>query len=366
MSLTKSPLDEILETLDSLDSYTLVRTGAVSDRYLIGLDSNENYFADADFLRRIAEEAARCDFRRYPRQELVQLSEMLGAWLRVEPECIVLSNGGDELIDLAATMLLRRGSAVTIEPTYSLYDLRIKLAGGKLIKIALKRDFSLDVPSLVSAADASQSSIIFLCSPNNPTGNQFSEADIVEVLRRFPGLVLLDEAYAEFAERSFLPLTQKYANLAVIRTFSKAFGIAGARLGYMVANPRLSKPAAEKLQLPYPVSKFAARLGMECLRNLKAMEDGVSKLKQERRWLIGRLRQIEGLTAFDSEANFVLVCTGQDSALICAKLRSLGISVKNIGDVLDLRGCLRVTVGTRPMNEKLLTGLEQVMSNERL
>lgn len=360
------PLDEILERLDGLESYTMVRTGAMSERHLIGLDSNENYFADAEFLQKIAREAARCDVRSYPREELVQLREILGGWLRVEPECIVLANGGDQLIDLAATMLVRSGPAVVVMPTYSLYKLRVELAGGRVIQIPLKKDFSLDVPRLVSAADKSRASLLFLCSPNNPTGNQFSQADITEVLTRFRGLVIVDEAYAEFAERSILPLTRQYHNIAVIRTFSKAFGIAGARLGYMIANPRMSKTFAEKVQLPYPVSKFSARLGIACVRNLKAMQRNVSKLKRERAWLIARLTRIEGLRVFDSEANFILVCTGQDSSLLSSKLRSLGISVKEIGDVLDFRGCLRVTVGTRQMNQKFTSAMEQVMRNETI
>lgn len=360
------PLDEILERLDGLESYTMVRSGAMAERHLIGLDSNENYFADAEFLQKIAREAACCDLRSYPREELVELREMLGGWLRIEPECIVLANGGDQLIDLAATMLVRSGPAVVVMPTYSLYKFRVELAGGRVIQVLLKKDFSLDVLRLVSAADQSRASLLFLCSPNNPTGNKFSQADIIEVLTRFPGLVIVDEAYAEFAERSILSLTREYHNLAVIRTFSKAFGIAGARLGYMIANPRLSITFAKKVQLPYPVSKFSARLGIACIRNLKPMQDSVSKLKRERGWLVARLGRIEGLRVFDSEANFIFVCTGVDSSLVSSKLRSLGISVRDIGDVLDFRGCLRVTVGTRPMNLKLISAMEQVIRNETL
>jgi histidinol-phosphate aminotransferase len=247
-----------------------------------------------------------------------------------------------------------------------MYRLRVELAGGRLIEVPLQRDFSLDAPRLVSAADESRASVMFLCSPNNPTANQFSEAAIVHVLSRYRGLVLLDEAYVEFAERSVVPLVREYPNLAVMRTFSKAFGIAGARLGYMIANPKLSKMFSDKVQMPYPISRFTARLGIECLRNLKAMQDSISKMKQERSWLIGQLRRLEGLRVFDSETNFVLLSTSRESSKISAKLRSLGVSVKAFGDVLDFRGCLRVTVGTRRMNEKLLGALEEAMRDEEL
>lgn len=359
-------LEKILARLQASEGYAMVRSGVESDGSLMGLDSNENYFVSEEFIQRIAEEAARCDLRTYPREELAELREMLGAWLRVEPECVVLANGGDQAIDLAATILQKDGSAVAAWPTYSFYGLRVELAGGKLIRIPLQRDFSLDVPRLLSAADESGASIMFLCSPNNPTGNQFSESDIVELLTGFPGLMFLDEAYAEFTERSLVPLIRVHPNLVVMRTFSKAFGIAGARLGYMVANPRVSETFGEKVQFPYPVSRFSARLGIECLRNLDAMQDGVSKMKLERSWLIDHLRRVEGLTVFDSRTNFVLVCTNRDSSVLSVKLRSLGVSVKDVGDVLDFRGCLRVTVGTRPMNEKFLAGLEEVMRDEKL
>ena len=147
---------------------------------------------------------------------------------------------------------VREGSAVAVSPTYSLYRLRVELVGGKLIRIPLQRDFSLDIPRLLSAADRSRASIMFLCSPNNPTGNQFSETDIVEVLNGYPGLVVVDEAYAEFTERSLVPLIREHPNLAVMRTFSKAFGIAGARLGYMIANARTQQGLRRESAAPLP------------------------------------------------------------------------------------------------------------------
>jgi histidinol-phosphate aminotransferase len=359
-------LDEILARLQVSEGYAFVRTCEASETRLIALDSNENYFADADLIRKMAEEAARCDLRIYPREEIAELREKIGAWLQVEPECVVLANGEDQVIDLAATVLAREGSAISISPTYSMYRLRVELVGGRLIQVPLQNDFSFDVPRLLSAAEESRASMMFLCSPNNPTANQFSEASIAEVLSRYRGLVVLDEAYAEFVEHPLVLMVREHPNLAVVRTFSKAFGIAGGRLGYMIANPHLSKIFAEKAQLPYPISRFTARLGIECLLNLKAMQNSVSRMKQERSWLIDRLRRLEGLRVFDSQTNFVLVCTGRNSSKISAKLRSLGISVRDLGDVLDFRGCLRVTVGTRPMNEKFLDALKEAMRNEKL
>jgi histidinol-phosphate aminotransferase len=361
-----STLDEILARLQSYEGYASARAGESSGSDLIGLDSNENYFSDAESIRKMARKAAQCDLRIYPREEMTELREKLASWLEVKPECVVLANGEDQLIDMAAAVLSRGGSAVSVSPTYSMYRLRLELIGGKLIQVPLRKDFSLDVERLLSVADESRASMMFLCSPNNPTANQFPEASIVQVLNGFRGLVILDEAYVEFADRSAVHLVREYSSLAVMRTFSKAFGIAGARLGYMVANPRLSKIFAEKAQLPYPISRFTARLGIECLRNLKTMHNSVSEMKQEKSWLIDQLRRLEGVRVFDSQANFVLVCTGRNSSRVSARLRSLGILVRDFSDVLGFRGCVRVTIGPRPMSEKFLDALEEVMRDEQL
>jgi len=362
----RSSVDEILARLQSYEGYKSARVGAESGNHLIGLDSNENYFADAESIRKMARKAVQCDLRIYPREEMIELREKLGSWLQVEPESVVLANGEDQVIDLAAAVLSKEGSAVSVSPTYSMYRLRLELIGAKLIQVPLRKDFSLDVERLLSVAGESRASMMFLCSPNNPTANQFSEASIVQILNGFRGLVILDEAYAEFADCSVVPLVREYSRLAVMRTFSKAFGIAGARLGYMVANPQLSKVFAEKAQLPYPIGRFTARLGIECLRNLKAMQDSVSEMKQERSWLIDHLRRVEGIRVFDSQANFVLVCTGRNSSRFSARLQSLGILVRDFSDMLGFRGCLRVTVGTRSMSEKFLDALEEVMRDEQL
>jgi histidinol-phosphate aminotransferase len=139
-------LDEILTRLQSSEGYASTKTGEASESNLIGLDSNENYFADADLIRKMAEQAARCDLRIYPREEMIELREKLGSWLQVQPECVVLANGEDQVIDLSAAILLREGSAISISPTYSMYRLRLELVGGKLIQVPLQKDFSLDVP----------------------------------------------------------------------------------------------------------------------------------------------------------------------------------------------------------------------------
>ena len=151
--------------------------------------------------------------------------------------------------------------------------------------------------------------LLYLCSPNNPTANQYKPKDIETLAKSFPGIVILDEAYGEFADYSFVPRIKEFENMIILRTFSKAFGLAALRLGYAVANPELAKILTEKAPLPYPVSGFTLRMGAKMLDNVDLMMESVRQVKSERAKLINALNEIEGVQAFDSQANFVLMNT---------------------------------------------------------
>jgi histidinol-phosphate aminotransferase len=202
--------------------------------------------------------------------------------------------------------------------------------------------------------------LLFLCSPNNPTANQFGTNEIQLLVKEFPGVVIVDEAYAEFAEYSLVPLQDKFDNLIILRTFSKAFGLAGFRLGYCVANADLATILSKKLQLPYPVSSVTLRMGLKLLENADVVEKVVTRLKVERKKLIRRLNQVNGVRAFDSQTNFVLFQTDEQSDVVYQGLLSRGILVRNLGKILHLNNCFRATVGTPRMNAKLVDGLKEI------
>jgi len=183
------------------------------------------------------------------------------------------------------------------------------------------------------------------------------------MIEEFPGVVIVDEAYVEFAEYCLLPFIDKYENLIVLRTFSKAFGLAGLRLGYGVANPDLATTLSQKAQLPYPVSSLALKVGLKLLENHSLVENAVKQMKDERGTLIRKLDEINGVKAFDSKANFILFQTDRQSDEVYQSLLSRGIFVRNIKNP-HLRNCLRTTVGLPKMNSKLLEGLKEIAVNQ--
>jgi histidinol-phosphate aminotransferase len=250
-------------------------------------------------------------------------------------------------------------NAVSVTPTFPVFRLCIKRQGAEYVEVPLLKDFELDVNRLLKAFTP-KARLLYLCSPNNPTGNQFKKNDIAALIEEFPGIVIVDEAYAEYADYSMTSLADKYENVIVLRTFSKAFGLAALRLGYAVTNAVLAKALAEKAPLPFPVSVFTLSMGRKLLENLTAVKRGVEELKAERGTLIKKLNKVNGIEAFDSKTNFVLFNTDKPCAEVYQNLLGQGILVKKFGKILHLENCLRTTVGLPQMNAKLLEALELI------
>jgi histidinol-phosphate aminotransferase len=225
--------------------------------------------------------------------------------------------------------------------------------------VPLLKDFGLDIKRLLEAFTP-KARLLYLCSPNNPTGNQFKKNDIEALIEEFSGIVIVDEAYAEYADYSMTSLVDKYANLIVLRTFSKAFGLAGLRLGYTITNATLAKILTEKTPLPFPVSVFTLNMGGKLLENFATVKKAVEELKAERETLITKLNEISGVEAFDSKTNFVLFNTDKPCVDVYQNLLGQGILVKKFGKILHLENCLRTTVGLPKMNAKLLEALELI------
>jgi histidinol-phosphate aminotransferase len=204
--------------------------------------------------------------------------------------------------------------------------------------------------------------LLYLCSPNNPPANQLQAREIEDLIEEFPGIVMVDEAYGEYADYSVVPLIKKYENLVVLRTFSKAFSLAGLRLGYAVADPSLAK-ALDKAPAPYPVNVVSLSMGRKMLENIGLMRESVAALKVERERLINALNQTDGVEAFDSKANFVLFNTEKPYTEVYEAALSLGLVIKKLGKLLKYENCLRTTVGLPEMNTKLLKALNEYMSD---
>jgi histidinol-phosphate aminotransferase len=337
-----------------------LETGIETEK-VIKLNQNENLFLSKDFLRSILNDVIdEVDLRLYSKEGEAELKNALGRYVGLPPDYVILGNGSDQIIDLIIrTFLGKDGIAISIKPTYSMYKWSANHLRVKYFEIPLKEDFSLDVEGILESAKGNKG-ICFICSPNNPTGNQFELEDVKAVIEGFPGLVLVDEAYVEFAKNSLVKLVKEYENLIVTRTFSKAFGLAGLRIGYALSNSETSTAIFEYAQLPYSLNCIGLKLALKVLEMVDIFKESIERLKEEREKLIKRLNSIKGVRAFKSDANFILFQVMKPYEKVFNELFSKGILVRKIGKVLNFEGCLRVTVGLPYMNDRLIEALVSI------
>jgi histidinol-phosphate aminotransferase len=357
-----------LEKLTSSQIYSAEKTNEeIAKQYglktsdIVKLNYNENLYIQREkvipLLKEVAEE---CDFRIYPQEEEMKLKDAISEYLQVPIDCITLGNSSDEVMERVIRIFLEEGdAALSFSPTFSVVKYCVNYEGAEYVSVPLKDDFSIDTDGMRKAFTA-KTKLLYLCSPNNPTASALRPREIEALTEEFPGIVLVDEAYAEYADYSVVPLIKKYENLIVLRTFSKAFSLAGLRLGYAVANSTLAK-ALDKTPAPYPVNVVSMSMGRKMLENIGLMRESVTALKAERGKLINRLNEIKGVQAFDSKANFVLFNTQKPAAEVYEKALSQGLVIKKLGKLLKYENCLRTTVGLPAMNAKLLKALREYM-----
>jgi histidinol-phosphate aminotransferase len=361
-------LKQKLAKLQAIDCYSagttpegLARQIGVDQSKIVKLNFNENLFVDRAKQTALMKELAQeIDLRMYPEDEEVKLREKLVGYMGIPADYLVVGNAGDELLDRMIRLFIEKGDvAISFTPSFVIPRLCVKRQEGEYVTVPLKDDFQLDVEGMF-AMFSDKTRLLYLCSPNNPTSNQMNPEDIEKLVKAFPGVVILDEAYGEFADYSFVPRIREFPNMIILRTFSKAFGLAMLRLGYAVANPELASILREKAPLPYPVSGFTLRMGIKMLDNQDIERVAVAALLAERGKLINQLNQIEGVQAFPSQADFVLINTQAPADEVYQKLLSKGIILKKWGKLLQYDNCFRVTVGLPEMNAKLIEALKEI------
>lgn len=367
----KKWLEEKLAKIEALESYSPEKTTEkVAKQYglplasIIKLNFNENLFMPRakiiGFLKEVAKE---CDLRLYPQEEEEKLREAITKYLVLQQGCVAIGNSSDEVMDRITRLFLERGDrAITFAPTFSVFRYCVRYQGAEYTSVPLFKDFALDVKALREAF-TSETKLLYLCSPNNPTGNQFELGDVEYLIEEFPGVVIVDEAYGEYADYSVISLIDKYENLVVLRTFSKAFGLAGLRLGYAVANPTLAS-AVNKIPAPYAINIVSLTMGRKLLENVDVMREAIIALKAERVKLIEALNTIRGVEAFDSQANFALFNTIKPYENVYENMLKRGLIIKKLGKLLTYANCLRATVGLPGMNVKLLNALREYLGDE--
>ena len=351
--MKKGRIAESIRRISKLDRYVPPEKieGAIK------LDSNENFVLDAQFVREIAQEAAaQVDLREYPIDQLSQLYTQLASYAGIDEKCVAAGSGSDQVIELLLSTLGCK-TATVFTPTFSYFVNRCELHGIKVEKVPLTRDFELSSKAFLKSAR--RSDLAYICSPNNPTGNQFDRQTVLEVMDSLENrLVLVDEAYVDFADYSLSQEATNRDNVIVLRTLSKAFGLAGARVGYMAANERFTKIFRSTIQSPYPISVLSLAIASGVLARSHQVKKTIDMIRKERERVVERLSRITRIRTFRSDSNFVFVEAGSSYGSISKELATAGIVVKLIGNVSGHRGCMRVTIGTAEVNDKFLQAVE--------
>jgi len=326
---------------------------------LIKLDAMENPWPLTPALQqRLGERLAQAAYNRYPDANPLALKALISKIFNVPAgKELLLGNGSDELIQILAQAVAMPGAKLlSVEPAFVMFRVLAKACGLEYLGVALKEDFSIDLPAMLKVIREQQPALIFLAIPNNPTGNAFAPEAIQAILHEAKGIVVIDEAYFPFTDSSYLSVLPQFPNMLVMRTVSK-LGLAGIRLGFLAGAPELLGEL-EKCRLPYNVSVATQIIAQTVLEEGHVLNDQTSKLRQERLRMFNGLKGMEGVHPFESEANFILLRVADPQAVFDA-LKRHGILIKNLSNAHALlRGCLRVTVGTPEENDRFLDALK--------
>lgn len=331
-----------------LEAYSTARDDCGSNQPEIFLDANENPYNNG--------------INRYPDPHQKALKAKVAEIKGISADSLFIGNGSDEAIDLVYRVFCVPGAsnAVSIAPSYGMYEVAAAMNDIEFRKVQLRPDFSMDTEAMLSAAD-SKTRLMFICSPNNPTGNSFPVEQIEDILERFGGVVVLDEAYIDFSVRpSLTSLVKRYPNLIVLQTLSKAWGMAGLRIGLAIADPAVIA-LMSKVKYPYNINVLAQKMALMKLDEA-AKDKAVAEIVGQRFRLekeLAKCPEVKGI--YSSDANFLLV-RFENPDEVYERLLAGGVIVRNRSKVSGCEGCLRVTVGTPAENDRLLRLLSSSVS----
>lgn len=341
-------IDKILrDNIRKLSPYSSARDEFKGEADVF-LDANENSFGSP------LEE----NFNRYPDSFQLALKKKISSIKGLLPDSIFLGNGSDEVIDLLFRAFCdpRTDNVIITPPTYGMYEVSANINDVYVKKAPLTPDFQLDLETVSELVDE-RTKLIFLCSPNNPSGNSLNREDVEVILNNFEGLVVIDEAYINYSrQRSFIAELTEYPNLVVMQTLSKAWGLAGLRIGMAFASPEIVE-ILTKIKPPYNLSEAAQKLALKALDNTDKVNEWIRETVAERGRLAAELGKIPFVKyIYPSDANFLLVKM-DDPKKVYDFLVSKGIIVRDRSKVALCEGCLRITVGTAEQNKKLTGAL---------
>lgn len=354
-----TPLDIIKPAVRALRAYTLS-----PHRATVKINQNENpWDAPAEIKDEVLRRFAKRQWSRYPDFIPVFLHEQLAKFAGWKANGVIAGNGSNELIQAVLMVTVEPGKRVLIsEPTFALYRQVATVLGGDVVSVPLTAQMTYDTTALLATIEAQQPDVTIICSPNNPTGCVIEAEDLRALLRAARGLVVIDEAYHEFARQSVVPLLEEHENLIVLRTLSKAMAFAALRIGYLLAAPVLVREIG-KAVLPYNLNVFsqiAAEVAIE--RYPVLLGPTVDAIIAERERVYRAISELRGLTPVPSKGNFMVVRANRDPKQIFAELLQRDILVRDVSGYPMLRQYFRFNVGTPEENDRLLRALDEIQS----
>lgn len=317
------------------------------NKKMVFMDANESPFENG--------------VNRYPDPQQKAVKTVLAKQKQINPNQILLGNGSDEVLDLLFRAFCEpnKDNIITLPPTYGMYSVLASINAVENREILLSEEFQPKVEAILKAVDVN-TKMIFLCSPNNPTGNSFSEESIVTLLQCFRGLVVLDEAYIDFSENeSWLTRLSGYPNLVITQTLSKACGMAGIRMGILYASAEIVS-ILTKIKPPYNVNVLSQAMALNVLTNPDLIKHRINLIKEEKNTLIKQLLQVSYIRkVYESDANFILIKT-DNAALRYKQLLEKGIVIRNRNNDPLCTDCLRISIGTSGENQLLINTLKML------
>jgi len=322
----------------------------------VRMDTSTNVLGPNTVMRDVLTKCMDMDLNQYPAPYSDGLRGALAEKYGLHEDNFVVGNGSDEALDVVFKSFMEPGEAVVAPyPSYVLHSFFVKVNCGRFVTVDLRPGFQLDPDALLGA----KGKIIILCTPNNPTANIFDHRDVEKVVAEHDGPVVVDEAYGEFASDSFMSRVNEFDNLIVTRTFSKAYGLAGLRVGYMASNRKMAD-VMQRVKIPYSLDRISEMAAIAALKNTEYVDQAIALVLEEREHLSQGLRDL-GFKVFPSESNFILFKSAKPSAELVGRLAKKGVLVRDFGNKRMLEDCVRTTIGTRELNDMLLGKLREVL-----
>ncbi|MCB1214988.1 MAG: histidinol-phosphate transaminase [Deltaproteobacteria bacterium] len=326
---------------------------------LIKLNQNELPYPWPKAMRQaLAKHLSSLELNRYPLTEAINLQKALAKKLKLKPEQILVATGSNMILQVLVLALKHKTPVMGVRPSFALYDLIPKTFAYPFVEVPLRQsDFSLDEEKFLKKVKEKKPGLIFLANPNAPTGGLYRQTFLKKLLKLAPGLVLLDEAYYEFSGVTWIKELKKHPNLLISRTFSKAYGLGGVRLGYLVGEASLMTEI-KKAYVPFNVGVLSEQAGLFALKEEKFFKTKLKEILTQREKLYQEMKKIKSLEVFPSQANFILFRLKNPQA--CFEfLKRKGLLIRNVSSQAGLAGCLRVSVGRPKENQQFLNALNQ-------